>query len=70
MKPDIKDYMLHDSICTKYPKQADPWIKDWCLSGGRREWRMKRLLTVYEGSRGGGGEAVPKSGGDDSCTKL
>ena len=43
---------------------------DWCLSGGSEGMENEETATVYEVSRGGGGEAVLKSGGDDSCTKL
>ena len=38
--------------------------------GGSEGMENEETATVYEVSRGGGGEAVLKSGGDDSCTKL
>ena len=44
VKPDAKDYILHDSICMKYPqtgKSMDTKSR-LVIARGRREWRMKR----------------------------
>ena len=35
-KPDIKDYILHDSICLKYSEEVDQKVDWW--SSGREEW--------------------------------